>query len=72
MSRCADGISWPSAAKPRRRRPRLERLYVDLADGDLKLVKLVEAGRADCRGWTGYVRSTGLFGALAGDWRDGA
>jgi hypothetical protein len=72
MSRCAGDISWPSAAKPQRRRPRLDRLYLDLADGDLKLVKLVETGRADRRSWTGYARSTGLLGALAGDWRGGA
>src|SRR3546814_9889931 len=52
MSRCAAATSWRSGAKPPECLPMLDRLYTDLADGTLRLVKLAaphrEALRAAC------------------------
>src|SRR3546814_15524643 len=69
MSRCAGGTSWKSGARRRRCQgrwaPMLDRLYAELADGDLRLVQLTEAHReplraacaADAEVWAIYATS---------------
>src|SRR3546814_16942685 len=49
MSRCAGATSWRNGAKPPECLPMLDRLYTDLADGTLRLVKLAEPHREALR-----------------------